>query len=72
MTTTSAGSAVPCPALPDELWRCIIMDMCEMHGLYAAKHLRAYARVSHVFWWHARNHPDNNLPGHAGWQTWSP
>ena len=35
-----------------------------MHGLRAAKMLRKVARVSRMFAWHAKYHPDNNPDWH--------
>jgi len=48
-----------CCELSDDLWMEIIGHMSSMHGLCAAKHLRAYARVSRIFYLMARQHPDN-------------
>ena len=47
-----------CPELPNELWRLIVRFMCKSHGICACKHLRAYACVSRLFYWHTYTHPD--------------
>ena len=58
------GPHVPreCPDLPTDIWTLIIEQFVEMHGLRAAKMLRKFARVSHVWWSHTRTHEDNRIP----------
>ena len=47
-----------CPELPEDAWHTIIESFVDMHALRAAKMLRKYARISHVWWSRAREHPD--------------
>ena len=57
------------PELPVEVWDLVIEFMCKSHGVCACKHLRAYARVSRLFYWHTFNHPDYHPAGHMGYSV---
>jgi hypothetical protein len=56
------GVCKACPELPADVWTLIIAQFVNIHGLRAAKMLRKFARVSHIWWWHACTHEDNRIP----------